>query len=129
MLLKKLVRCGNKMKYLCNKCIKSSPCILDFKTLGETEPNQCPFNTKEITGAQAEAQWIKIEDILYIIGTYNCSESCGSSVSIYGVATNDIDALILFEKMKKEVVIDRANDGSYEIWNRESNTFFTDWIG
>ena len=116
------------MKYCCCECYKNSPCVLEFKTLGETEPNLCPFNTKEITGAQATAKWKSVEDILYIIGTRSCDEPCGSSVSIYGVATNDIDALKIFEKMKKKVLISEMNS-SYEIWQRNANTYFDDWIG
>lgn len=50
------------MKYKCSICSKSQPCVLEFASIGETTPNQCPFYTKDITGFQAEARWKLVKD-------------------------------------------------------------------
>jgi hypothetical protein len=47
------------MKYRCCECFKTLPCVLEFKDLGDLEPNQCPFKTVE---NQAVAKWTKVRE-------------------------------------------------------------------
>jgi hypothetical protein len=40
--------------YKCKKCNNTDPCILSYKTSGDVNPTECPFNTK----IKATAEWV-----------------------------------------------------------------------